>query len=387
MYKAYQSMLKIAFIANEPPPYRIPVFNRIAAHPGISLQVFFCCRREPNRFWDLPPMHFDHVYLSEKISTVNGRYIHNNPDVFGELKDFGPDVIVTNGFNPTHLYAFAYARMKGIPFVPSTDGTVESEKKLSAVHRLVRRILYARANAYLYASSGGKNLYQSYQIHPQHCFQFHLCTDNAAFNALYGKTEKKYDLIFCGRVEPVKNPLFALSIAAKTAERLNRKVSIIFVGDGSQLETVKAASQFCSHLVDAHFHGFASQAELPALYQSARVFLFPTLWDPWGVVANEACAAGLPVVVTRMAGVSGELIRHQENGFICELNEETWVQNTVDLLTHPELWARFSRRSLAMADQYNFDAAAQGLIDACFHAVRRKPIYAEQRPAVKTFHE
>jgi hypothetical protein len=55
-------MLKLAIVVNEPPPYRIPVFNLIARNPEISLQVIFCCRREPNRLWDLPPIAFDHVF-------------------------------------------------------------------------------------------------------------------------------------------------------------------------------------------------------------------------------------------------------------------------------------------------------------------------------------
>ena len=60
------------------------------------------------------------------------------------------------------------------------------------------------------------------------------------------------------------------------------------------------------------FHGFAAQRELPDLYRSAKVFLFPTLADVWGVVANEACAAGLPVIVSPHAGVAGELVRDDD---------------------------------------------------------------------------
>lgn len=82
-------MLKLAIVVNEPPPYRIPVFNLIARHPQVRLQVIFCCRREPNRLWDLPPVTFDHVFLRERISTVQGRYIHNNPDVLLALSRSG----------------------------------------------------------------------------------------------------------------------------------------------------------------------------------------------------------------------------------------------------------------------------------------------------------
>ncbi len=129
------SMLKIALVVNEPPPYRIPVFNLIARAPGIHLQVIFCCRREPNRLWDLPPVAFEHVFLKERIRTVNGRYIHNNPDVLLALSRFKPDVVLGNGFNPTHLYAFAWTRALRRAYVAMTDGTLQSEQSLSAFHR------------------------------------------------------------------------------------------------------------------------------------------------------------------------------------------------------------------------------------------------------------
>ena len=65
-------MPTLALVVNEPPPYRIPIFNRIAAQPGLRFRVIFCCRREPNRAWDLPAMAFDHVFLRESITTVHG---------------------------------------------------------------------------------------------------------------------------------------------------------------------------------------------------------------------------------------------------------------------------------------------------------------------------
>src|SRR3569832_1901014 len=103
-------MLKIAFVANEPPPYRIPIFNRIARSPDVELQVIFCCRREPNRLWNLPPFEFDHVFLKERIkTTADGRYIHNNPDVIGARRRGAPGGGGAGGGGPARRGAGAYA--------------------------------------------------------------------------------------------------------------------------------------------------------------------------------------------------------------------------------------------------------------------------------------
>jgi glycosyltransferase involved in cell wall biosynthesis len=203
-----------------------------------------------------------------------------------------------------------------------------------------------------------------YGIAPERCFMSCLCIDNDAFTP-HGEQEKKFDFIFSGRIEPVKNPLFALDVAARTAQRLNRKVSILFVGAGSEEENVKKEAARRSDLVEAVFSGFAAQHQLPSLYRSARVFLFPTLWDPWGVVANEACAAGLPVIVSPEAGVAGELVRDGENGFVCELDAGAWAERAASLLAQPDRLQDFSRRSLALVREYTYDSAALGLLDAC----------------------
>lgn len=367
---------KIAYVCNEPAPYRIPALNKIAAAADIDLHVIFCCEREPNRQWNLPPMAFPFTYLRERITTVNGRYIHNNPDVIPALKRVAPDVIVTGGFNPTHLYSFAYALYKGVAHVAMTDGTFDSEKSLSPMHRMVRRLVYAKSAAFIAASNGGKKLFHSYGVPDSHCFQACLCVENGNYSPLDDDDNRPFDFIFCGRIEPVKNPFYALDVALRVAKNLGRKVSILFVGDGGlEAEVKRSASKF-PDLLDATFNGFAKQNELPSLYQSARLFIFPTLWDPWGVVANEACAAGLPVLVSPHAGAAGELIRDSENGFICELDVELWADRATLLLSKPDIYRSFSQRSRALANDFTPDAASAGILDACRFAVTQR--YASQ---------
>ena len=363
--------MKLVIITNHPPPFRIPIYEIIGRTPGVDLLVIFCSKREPNRQWKLPPLHFNHVFLKERFVTRGDNFIHNNPDVVTALHRFGPDVIVTTGFNPTYLYAFTYAVARGIAHVPMTDGTELSEQNLSKWHRVVRRIVYARSHAFVSASEGGDRLYQSYGIAPESCFKSCLCIDNAEYLRDPENEQKTYDFIFCGRIVEGKNPLFALEVAKETARRLDRKVSILYVGSGAQEEEVKRQAALIPDLVQADFNGFAAQHELPALYRSARVFLFPTLSDVWGVVANEATAAGLPVIVSPHAGVAGELVLQGENGFVCELDVSLWVERAVLLLTQPAVYQRFAQRSRALVGKYTFEHAADGLVDACRQAVSR----------------
>jgi glycosyltransferase involved in cell wall biosynthesis len=367
-------MLRISLVSNELPPYRVPFFRTLDRIPGVSLQVLFCSRREPNRQWEIPPLDFGHLFLRESMITIKGRYIHNNPGVIAALHRFAPDVIITGGFNPTHLYAFAYAMARRLPHIAMTDGTDISERGLGRWHRAVRRIVYARSRAFISASNGGRRLFAGYGVPADACFRSCLCIANEMFAPPVHRPEKRFDFLFCGRIEAVKNPLFALEVALSTARRLGRKTSILFVGAGAQEEELKAAAARHADLVEAEFQGFVAHDVLPSLYHSAQLFLFPSLWDPWGVVANEACAAGLPVLVSRQPGVAGELVIDGHNGFIIEPDVTAWTERALLLLTQQDKWERFSRNSVAMAREYTYEKAASGVVEACrFATMQRKP--------------
>ena len=59
--------LRVALVHKMPTPYRVPVFDRIAATPGIDLTVVYSSEREPNRHWDRPEGRARAVFLKEHI--------------------------------------------------------------------------------------------------------------------------------------------------------------------------------------------------------------------------------------------------------------------------------------------------------------------------------
>ena len=365
-------MTRIALVTNTPPPYRVPIFNRLARKSGIDFHAVFCSAREPNREWDLPAMQFERHWLRERFFTVHGRYIHHNPDVLPLLARLRPDVVVTDGFNPTHLYAFLMARFRRWPHVAMTDGSWDSERTLSLAHRLMRRFVFRRTAAFIAASDGGLRLYRYYGVAPERCFYSWLCIDNQAF-APAGAQQRPFDFLFCGRMEPAKDPLFALAVARECAYRIGRRTRLLYVGSGSLDAALRQAALDCTE-VDVQFHGFAAQQALPALYQSAQVFLFPTHRDVWGIVANEACAAGLPVLVSPQAGAAGELVLDGCNGYVRELRLPLWADCAQRLLSDAALWQSFSDEGLRRVRGYDFDSAAQGIVDACTYALRDAPL-------------
>jgi glycosyltransferase involved in cell wall biosynthesis len=201
-------------------------------------------------------------------------------------------------------------------------------------------------------------------------FQSHLCADNARFER-EPEHPKVHDLLFCGRFVDVKNPLFAMDVASASARLLGRRVSLAFLGAG-ELEPQMRAHALTLSDVDVQFLGFAQPDALPGHFKRSRIFLFPTSWDPWGVVANEACVAGVPVLATAHAGAAGEIIRDGVNGAVLPLDVQAWAQAVCRLLQDEDLYRRQSEAGRQLVKGYTFEAAAKGLCDAVDHAMRVK---------------
>lgn len=365
--------LRLAIVTNIPAPYRVPVYERIAALPGVTLRVFYAARSEPDRQWDLPPFVHDHVFLPGRMVERKGRYIHHNPAVWGALAGFAPDVVVTTGFNPVHLSAWLYTRLHRCQHVAMTDGTDRSEARLGLAHRTVRRLVFAGTRAFVVAAAGGQRLLQSYGVPASRIHRSPLCANTTVDWQAAPAATRDIDLLFSGRLVPVKNADFALRVAQGVAQRLGRRVTIALLGHGPLRAELQARAQTMAATVDVQFAGHVAQADVPRWFLRARVFLFPTRWDPWGVVANEACLAGLPVLVSPEAGVAGELVRDGEAGRVLALDEAAWIDAAAELLSNELAYARHAAAARAAVRPYNFDNAAAGIVDAARQALSGGP--------------
>lgn len=366
-----RSGIRTAIVTNMPAPYRVPVFEGLAATEGIDLKVFFCTGVEPDRAWSVGPLAFAHEFLRERMFAWRGRYIHANFDVWRRLAAFAPGVVITTGFNPSHLLAWHYALGHEAGHVAMTDGTPDWEARLGWLHRHVRRLVYRRTRAFVGASDKSLALFRGYGAAGSALYRSALCVDNAAFAAAAaGASTREFDFIFCGQFIARKMPLFAIDVAASVAARMGRRVRLLMVGAGPLEQRARDAGAARSAELDCVFTGFAAQGELPFHYARAQVLLFPTAGDAWGVVVNEACAAGLPVIVSPQAGAAGELVRDGENGHVLGLDASAWADAAAALLFDSALLARMSASSLALVATYTPARAAAGLAAAVIHAAR-----------------
>ena len=355
---------RVAIVTNIPAPYRTKIYQKLATHWGQeNFKVFYCTEKQENRQWILHQNGFNFAYLKGIVLKWNNRYIHFNSSIYKSLISYNPNIIITTGFNPTYLFAFCYALIYKKVHITMTDGTLDSEQKLTFIHRATRRLIYQHSKAFIGASLGSLKLYESYGISKKSIFKSQLCANNDGFSRPLTAAHRSYDLMFSGRFSPEKNPLFAIDVAVGVAKVLNRKVTLLMLGNGPLFKQANHYATTVNDFVEVIFPGFVQQEELPQHYCSAKVFLFPTAWDPWGVVANEACAAGQVVIISPNAGAANDLVIDGENGYVIDLNLDLWIKKTACLFNNIPILEQFSKDSLLKVQAFNYDAATTGIID------------------------
>lgn len=131
--------------------------------------------------------------------------------------------------------------------------------------------------------------------------------------------EQKYDLITVGRLVDHKKMdmlLEALSLLHKNG----CKATLCIVGDGPERSALheKAAGLFLQDSVRFR-HDVGTQAEVYSLMKAARVFVFPSARDGFGIAVLEAFACGIPVVTTSAPdNLARYLVLRSKKGLICE---------------------------------------------------------------------
>lgn len=363
--------LRCVVVTNVPTPYRVPVWDILADSGQVDLHVVYCSVAHIDPSQDGSSRRHGVHFLKGRYRSSGTRFSHADLGVMRLLGELRPDVVVTTGFIPTFVFAFAWAVLHGVPHVTMTDGTAETEASLGWKHRAIRRLVFRFSKAFVGACQGSTDLYLGYGLPRDRIHVSALCADNQRFASV--RADRQHDLLFCGRFMDLKNPLMAIRVAHQAALRLGRRVSLRFVGQGELEPAMRALAQEVADRVDVSFAGYLSQSELPLEYAKSRVFLFPTSMDCWGVVVNEACAAGVPCVVSPHTGVVGELIKDGVTGHVCPLDEASWVDRVVALLSDEALWGSVSRAASLEVNRYTFANAAKGLLGALLQAARREP--------------
>ena len=154
-------------------------------------------------------------------------------------------------------------------------------------------------------------------------------------------------------IEPRKNLSVLIEAYLKLPNEVRERNPLILVGgDGWKSQALmkqidSAKSQNVHHL------GYVDQNDLETLYKSARAFVFPSLYEGFGLPAIEAMAYGLPVVCASSTAVSevcgGDALEFSG------ASPDQLSDALADLVVNDDLRVRLSKASINRAAQYSWE--------------------------------
>lgn len=165
-------------------------------------------------------------------------------------------------------------------------------------------------------------------------------------------------LFYVGRVVREKGLGVLLEALPRILE-VDSKVKLVIAGKGPYLEELRHRAYQLGIYHRIYFTGFIDDNTRNALFQCADVAVFPSLYEPFGIVALEGMAAGAPVVVSDTGGMS-EIIQHGRNGLKAYPdNPVSLADNILWALQHPDHTAQMKAQAQADINNiYNWNLIA-----------------------------
>ena len=208
-------------------------------------------------------------------------------------------------------------------------------------------------NQFVLGFAGGNNLHKHlfryYGMQEKRIFLMPMMVDNLKFYQKQKKFPEIFTFLYVGRLVPNKN-----------VESLIKQFNIHFSDKSAVLKIIGSGEEE-SYLKNLYlservlFLGSLFDNDLIVEFQNASCFVLPSLFEPWGLVVNEALSAGLPVISTKQVGASYDLIRDRNCGII-SIDMTDFGRRMLEVYDKPDLLVQFSKNaSDFMKEEWNYN--------------------------------
>lgn len=359
-------MKNVAIITNIPAPYRVDFFDFLRKnYKQYEFTIIYSSRNENNRQWEIDETKMNHsIFLESKTIEIKKKfdnyYLHIPARVGKILDAIHPDIVVGSEYNPTVLQALMYCKRKKIPFVSWTDGTLFSERNRNFVQKFLRKFVVARADSYIASSTKSKEAQIFYGADEKKCHISYLTVDVDRY-IQEPCSEGRGKILYVGSLIERKG----VDLLLRALKNVKCEYSLYIAGDGTEKETLKNQAQTLGILEHVHFLGQLKREQLLKYYADCDLFVFPTREDCFALVILEALCSKLPIVCSKYADGSYDLIKEGENGFVVDPYEEDHFAECIEkILSNRALCEEMKKKSEEIIEKFRFVNTAKGYIAA-----------------------
>ena len=350
-------------------PYRIPLFNALALHEGVSLHVIFLAETDPNlRQWQVykEEIKFSYQVLPSWRRRFGRFNVLLNRGVGRALTAVTPDAILCGGYNYLASWqALHWARTCSIPFLLWSESNLQDSRRGFTVVEFLKNEFLRKCTAFVVPGSSAHKYLRAHKIQDSVIFTAPNAVDNSLFAA--GAAAARQDssarrrelslpnryFLFVGRLVREKGVFELLSAYAKLDAQVRQQIGLLFVGDGPSRRQLEEQAASISP-GEIKFAGFARREQLATYYALAEMLILPTYTDTWGLVVNEAMVCGLPVILSRAAGSAADLVKENWNGLLIPPHDVASLALAMEnLSSHRDLCTTMGANSTLLISNYS----------------------------------
>jgi len=307
--------------------------------------------------------------------------------ICNKLKELNPDVVMAGAIAyQSGTGALKWKAETGKPVIIFDDARPEDVQRSWFINT-IKKIFYREVDAVICPAPSHLKGFIRWGLPEEEIFYGIDVVDNEFFgkknngNPEESKKDKipKPYLLAVGRQIEKKNWLKLIeAFVLYKKENSDSRLNLVFIGDGPLHDSLVEAAE-SNRRKDIIFIPFVQQKVIVQYYQAAKGIILPSRYgETWGLVVNEAMAAGLPVLVSRECGCSEMLVREGINGWTFDPNNTEEISdkiNKLDCLTQ-EQWEKMSLASTEIISEWGLDRFTQGVLDAL--------VYISTKPKIKT---
>jgi len=193
--------------------------------------------------------------------------------------------------------------------------------------------------------------------------KYQTSVDRGSVRQRYGVGYGEKLILCVGRLVPQKGIEYFIRAIPHIAKRYP-EAKFIIVGEGWSRDILEAEARASGQNRKIQFTGFASDQEVISLMTSADVLVVPSVYEPFGIVALEGMATGVPVVASQVGGLS-EVIEHDRTGlFVFPRSPESIAWGIDRVLSDPDhaKWLTENAKE-KLHKAYSWEAVAMKTVD------------------------
>ena len=286
------------------------------------------------------------------------------------LNNINPDVIAVVGYSqPGMLYTLLWGIWNRKPVILLTDSKENDELRIWWKEKL-KSLIIKQYKAALVAGETHKQYLTKLGMPSETIFLGYDVVDNQTFHpnniCHFPRPLKRPYFLAINRFVSKKNlPLLISTYAEYFQIRGYLAWDLVLSGDGELRPQIEQQINELGLQKFIHLPGFLQQEELLPYFGHASCFIHASTQEQWGLVVNEAMAAGLPVIVSNRCGCFEDLVIEGVNGFGFDpRNQQELTDLMLKMSSGKVDLAVMGEASLKHIQKYSPDYFAQGLMKA-----------------------